>query len=85
MPKKKKNKKDEGGAYNKCAEVKGVQLHTMFTSSVDVQSRIDFSDLGEEDEFTWHQFHAKVWGARYFEGHALMAMQNATGQAVPLT
>ena len=57
----------------------------MFASSVDVQSGLDFSDLGENDEFTWHQFHFKVWGERDFEGHAPMAMYNATGWAVPLT
>ena len=51
---------------------------------MDVQSGIDFSELGEDDKFTWHQFHVKGWGARYFEGHAPIAMHNATGQAVPL-
>ena len=56
----------------------------MFTSLVDVQSDIDFSELGEDDKFTWHQFHVKGWGARYFEGHAPMAMHNATGRAVLL-
>ena len=57
----------------------------MFTSSGDVPSGIDFSDLGEEDKFTWSQFHIKGWGARDFEGHAPVAMHNATGRAVPLT
>ena len=57
----------------------------MFTSSVDVPSGIDFSDLEEDDEFTWHQFHVKGWGAQDFEGHARMAMYNATGRAVPFT
>ena len=52
---------------------------------MDVLSRIDFSELVEDDEFTWHQFHAKVWGARDFERHAQMAMHNATGRSVPLT
>ena len=42
----------------------------MFTSLVDVQSEIDFSDLGEDKEFTWNQFHVKGWGAQDFEGHA---------------
>ena len=42
----KERKKDDGGANNKCDEVKGEQLHTMFTSLVDVQSGIDFSYLG---------------------------------------
>ena len=41
--------------------------------------------MGEDDEFTCHQFHVKGWGAQEFEGHALVAMHNATGQAVPLT
>ena len=45
---KKKKKKDDGGANNKCAEVKGGQLHTMSTSLVEVQSGIDFIDLGED-------------------------------------
>ena len=40
------------------------QLHTMFTSSVDVLSGTDFSDLGEDDKFMWHQFYVKGWGAR---------------------
>ena len=57
----------------------------MFTSSVDVSSGIDFSDLGGGDEFTWHQFHVKGLVARYFEGHTPMAMHNATRRAVPLT
>ena len=55
LPKKTK-KKDNGSANNRCAdgktEVKGGQLHTMLTSSVDVQSGVDFSELGEDDEFT---------------------------------
>ena len=57
----------------------------MFTSFVDVQSGLDFSELLEDDEFTWHQFHVEGWGARDFEGHAPAAMHNATGRAVPLT
>ena len=71
---KNKNKNDDGGADNKRAEVKGGQLHTMFTSLVDVQSATDFSELGEDKEFTWHKFHVEVWGARYFEGHARVDM-----------
>ena len=51
---------------------------------VDVQSGIDFSELGEDDEFTWHKFHVKGWGELDFEGHAPMAMHNATGRSVPL-
>ena len=84
-PKKKKNKKGKGGANDKCAEVKGGQLHTMFTSLVDVQSGVDFSELGEDDEFTWHKFRIKGWGARDFEGNAPVAMHNTTRRAVPLT
>ena len=45
---KKKKKKDDVGANNKCAEVKGGQLHTMSTSLVEVKSGIDFIDLGED-------------------------------------
>ena len=82
----KEEKKDEGGVDGKRAEVTvGGQIHTMFTSSVDVPSGTDLSELGEDDEFTWHQFHVKGWGARYFEGHAPASMHNATRQAVPLT
>ena len=61
-----KEKKYDGGANNKRAEVKEGQLHAMFTSLMDVQSGIYFSDLGEDDEFTWHQFHVEVWGAQDF-------------------
>ena len=50
---KEKKKNYDGGANDKSAEVKGRQMHTMFMSSVDVQSGIDFSELGEDDEFTW--------------------------------
>ena len=57
----------------------------MFTSLVDVQSGINFSEMGEDDEFTWHHFHVEVWRARYFEGHTPVAMHNTTGRAVPLT
>ena len=57
----------------------------MLTSSMDVPSGTDFSELGEDDESTWHQFHIKGWGAQDFEGHALVAMHNSTGRAVPLT
>ena len=57
----------------------------MFTSLVDVPSGIEISELGEEDECTWHQFHAKVWVAQYFELHGPMAMKNAIGRSVPFT
>ena len=57
----------------------------MFKSSVDVPSGTDSSDLGEDDEFIWHQFHVKGWGAQDFEGHTPVAMHNATGQELPLT
>ena len=51
----------------------------MFTTSGDVPSGIDFSKLGEYDKFMWRQFHVKDWGAQDFEGHAPVAMHNATG------
>ena len=57
----------------------------MFTSLVDVQSGIDFSDLGEDDEFTWHQLHVEGWVAQDFERNALVDMHNVTEWAVPLT
>ena len=60
------------------------KLHTMFTSSVHNKSGIDFSELGEDDEFTWNQFHVKGWVEQDFEGHTPMARHNATGRAVPL-
>ena len=57
----------------------------MFTSSGDESSGTEFSELGEDDEFTWHQFHVEGWGAQDFEGHTPVAMHNSTEQAVPLT
>ena len=57
----------------------------MSTSLVDVPSGTDFSELGEDNEFTWNQFYIKGWVARDFEGHVPMPMHNATGRAVPLT
>ena len=57
----------------------------MFTSLWDLPSGTDFSELGEDNNFTWHPFHVEGWGERYFEGHAPVAMHNATGRAVPLT
>ena len=69
--KEKGNKKKDGeDAKNKRAEVTEGQLYTMFTSPGDKPLGIDFSDLREDDEFTWHQFHVEGWGARDFEGHA---------------
>ena len=86
LPKsRRKKKKDDDGADDKRAEVKVGQLHNMVTSSVDVQSVIDFSEMGEDDEFTWHQFHVEGWGAQDFEANAPVAMHNVTGRAVPLT
>ena len=63
----------------------GGKLHAMFKSSGEVPSGAYFSELGEDDKFTWHQFHTEGWGARDFEGHAPVAMHNATRRAVPLT
>ena len=61
------------------------QLHTIFTSSVEVLSGTDISELGEDNKFTWHQFHVKGWGAQDFDGHAPVAIHNITGRVVPLT
>ena len=44
-----------------------------------------FSELGECNKFTWHQFHVDGWGERKFEGHAPGTIHNNTGRAVPLT
>ena len=57
----------------------------MFTSSGDEPSGTDFSELGGDDEFTWHQFHVKGWGAQDFEGNAPVVMYNNTGRSLPLT
>ena len=57
----------------------------MFTSLGDEPSGTDFSDLGEDDEFTWHQFYVVGLKSRDFEGHAPDVMHNDTGWAVPLT
>ena len=91
----KNTKKDDGskwrahGSNNKRAdskiEVKEGQLHTMFISSGDHTSRTYFSDPGEDNEFTWHQFHVEGWGARYFEGHTSVSMHNTTSHVLPLT
>ena len=52
---------------------------------MDSTSGIDFSDMGEGNKFTWHQFHVEVWGAQDFEVHAPVTMHNNTGRSVPLT
>ena len=65
--------------------MKGGQLHTIFISSVDVQSEIEYSEMGEDKTFIWHQFHVKGLGSREFEVHAPVATHNASGRAVPLT
>ena len=57
----------------------------MFTSSGEEPLGTDFSELEEDDEFTWHQFHIKGWGVRDFEGHVTVVVHNNTGRAVPLT
>ena len=57
----------------------------MFTSWGDIPSGTDFSELGEDDDFTWHQLHIDGCRSRDFERDAPVAMHNATGQAVPLT
>ena len=63
---KEKSKKDDDGADDRRADgktdVRGVQLNTMFTSLVDVQSGTDFSDLGEDEEFNWNKLHVEGWG-----------------------
>ena len=45
----------------------------------------DFSELGEDDEFMWYEFHVKGWGARYFEGNTTVVMHNDIRRVVPLT
>ena len=79
-----KNKKDEEEGENKRTEATGGQLHTMFTLSGEEQIGTGFSELGEDDKFTWHQFHVEGWGAQDFEEHTTVVMNNYTGQAVPL-
>ena len=60
---KSETKKSDGVADYKRAdgktEVKVGHLHTMFISLVELTLGKDFSDLGEDNEFTWHQFHVK--------------------------
>ena len=63
----------------------GGQLHAMFTSLGKEPLGTDFSELGEDDEFTCHQSHVEGWGARDFEGHEMVVMHNNTGQKLPLT
>ena len=57
----------------------------MFTSLGEEPLGTDFSELGEDNEFTWHKFHVEGWGARDFDRHATVVMHNNTGRAVPLT
>ena len=71
--KEEEKKRYDGGADDKRAEVKGGQLHTRFTSSMDAPFGIDFIEMGEDDEFTWHQFHVKGWGVR---GKCTLAPKN---------
>ena len=86
---KEKTKKDNGGTDDKRAdkktELNGGQLYTMFTSLVDITSGAYFSGMGEDEEFTCHQFHVEGWGAQYFEGNTPGAMHNTNGRAVTLT
>ena len=56
----------------------------MLTSSGEEPLGKDFSELGENKEFTWHQFHVKDWGSRDFEGHTTVVMHNGTGLVLPL-
>ena len=47
------NKKKNGeDVKNKRVEVMGGNLHAIFTSSGDVLPGTDFSNMGEDDEFT---------------------------------
>ena len=79
------NKKDGEDDKKKRTEVTGGQLHKMFTSLGEEPLGTEFSELREDNKFTWHQFHVKGWGARDFEGHATVVMHNDTGRAVSLT
>ena len=49
-------KKDGEDAENKRTKVTGEQLHMMFTSLGEEPLGTDFSELGEDNEFTWHHF-----------------------------
>ena len=62
----------------------GGQVHVILTSSGDEPFGTEYSELVEEDKFTWNQFHVKGLGARDFEGHTTVVMHNDTGQAVAL-
>ena len=63
---KEKTQKEKGVEWyirqssDKCAygktEVKGRQLHMMFTPSVESTLGVYFSEMGECNKFTWHQF-----------------------------
>ena len=57
----------------------------MFMSSGEETLGAYFSEMGEDDEFTWHQFHVEGWGARDFERHTTVVMYKDTKRAVPLT
>ena len=57
----------------------------MFMPLGDEPSGTEFSDLGEDNEFTWYQFHVKGWGTQYFEEQAHVVMHNDTGRAMSLT
>ena len=52
---------------------------------VELTSGTDFSEMVEEDEFTWYQLHVEDWGTQDCEVHAPVAMHNATRREVPLT
>ena len=61
----------------------GGQLHAMFMPSGEEPLGTDFSELGEDNEFTWHKFHVEGWGVQDFEGHATLVMHNNTGRGGP--
>ena len=56
----------------------------MFTSTAGFISGEEFSNIGEGDEFMWHQFQNKDWGVQDFEGHGKVDLHNSTGQATTL-
>ena len=58
---KEKKKNDGEDAENNRVEMMEGKLHAMFTSSGGEPSGTDFSEMGEDDEFTWHQFQVKGW------------------------
>ena len=59
---KEKKKKDGEDAENKRTEMTGGHLQKMFLSSGGEPLGTDFSEIGEDDKFTCHQFHVKGWG-----------------------